>query len=119
MAKCYFAKHKLVWEVLEGGLKSKIEIQWSDITALKVTLPEVGDGSLDVMVSLSRRCICLSFFFLLFSYYFSNSFSEESPFFLCLHSWPDHLSFSKRRILNRESIHCGRLLQISLVAKQV
>ncbi|OAY71873.1 hypothetical protein ACMD2_11155 [Ananas comosus] len=29
VAKCYFAKHKLVWEVLEGGLKSKIEIQWS------------------------------------------------------------------------------------------
>ena len=59
VAKCYFSKHKLVWEVLEGGLKSKIEIQWSDITALKVTLPEIGDGSLDVMVSLSRRCICL------------------------------------------------------------
>ncbi|KAF7107276.1 hypothetical protein CFC21_107923 [Triticum aestivum] len=51
VAKCYFAKHKLVWEVLEGGLKSKIEIQWSDITALKVTLPEVGDGSLDVMLA--------------------------------------------------------------------
>ena len=51
VAKCYFAKHKLVWEVLEGGLKSKIEIQWSDITALKVTLPEIGDGSLDVMLA--------------------------------------------------------------------
>ncbi|GER25303.1 hypothetical protein STAS_00876 [Striga asiatica] len=35
VAKCYFAKHKLVWEVLECGLKSKIEIQWSDIMALK------------------------------------------------------------------------------------
>ncbi|KAI4976561.1 hypothetical protein ZWY2020_050168 [Hordeum vulgare] len=51
VAKCYFAKHKLVWEVLEGGLKSKIEIQWSDITALKVTLPESGQGSLDVMLA--------------------------------------------------------------------
>lgn len=26
VAKCYFAKHKLVWEVLDGGLKSKIEM---------------------------------------------------------------------------------------------
>jgi hypothetical protein len=63
VAKCYFAKHKLVWEVLEGGLKSKIEIQWSDITALKVTCPENGQGSLDVVVSLSRRCICLLLLF--------------------------------------------------------
>lgn len=53
MAKCYFAKHKLVWEVLEGGLKSKIEIQWSDITALKATCPENGQGTLDVVVRLS------------------------------------------------------------------
>ncbi|RRT42784.1 hypothetical protein B296_00054219 [Ensete ventricosum] len=28
VAKCYFAKRKLVWEILEGGLKSKVEIQW-------------------------------------------------------------------------------------------
>lgn len=54
MAKCYFAKHKLVWEVLEGGLKSKIEIQWSDITALKATCPENGQGTLDVVVRLSE-----------------------------------------------------------------
>ncbi len=26
MAKCYYAKHKLVWEVLDGSLKNKIEI---------------------------------------------------------------------------------------------
>ncbi|XP_024312724.1 uncharacterized protein LOC100821383 isoform X2 [Brachypodium distachyon] len=51
VAKCYFAKHKLVWEVLEGGLKSKIEIQWSDITALKVTCPENGQGSLEVVLA--------------------------------------------------------------------
>ncbi|KAG6527410.1 hypothetical protein ZIOFF_009509 [Zingiber officinale] len=29
VAKCYFSKHKLVWEVLEGGLKSKIEFHWA------------------------------------------------------------------------------------------
>ncbi|XP_066379124.1 uncharacterized protein [Miscanthus floridulus] len=51
VAKCYFAKHKLVWEVLEGGLKSKIEIQWSDITALKATCPENGLGTLDVALA--------------------------------------------------------------------
>lgn len=50
MAKCYFAKHKLVWEVLEGGLKSKIEIQWSDIMALKANCPDDGPGTLTVVV---------------------------------------------------------------------
>ncbi|KAG6495958.1 hypothetical protein ZIOFF_043795 [Zingiber officinale] len=40
VAKCYLAKHKLVWEVLEGGLKSKIEFYWSDITAIKVVFFE-------------------------------------------------------------------------------
>lgn len=50
MAKCYFAKHKLVWEVLDGGLKNKIEIQWSDIMALKATYPDDGPGTLDVVV---------------------------------------------------------------------
>ncbi|KAJ4969285.1 hypothetical protein NE237_015986 [Protea cynaroides] len=35
VAKCYYAKRKLVWEVLEGGLKSKIEIQWSNISAIR------------------------------------------------------------------------------------
>lgn len=50
VAKCYFAKHKLVWEVLEGGLKSKIEIQWSDIMALKANCPDDGLSSLTVVV---------------------------------------------------------------------
>lgn len=50
MAKCYFAKHKLVWEILEGGLKSKIEIQWSDIMGLKASCPEDGPGSLTLVV---------------------------------------------------------------------
>ncbi|KAJ9567923.1 hypothetical protein OSB04_003889 [Centaurea solstitialis] len=51
VAKCYFAKHKLVWEVLDGGLKNKIEIQWSDIMALKATYPDDGPGTLDVVLS--------------------------------------------------------------------
>lgn len=52
--KCYFAKHKLVWEVLDGGLKSKIEIQWSDICALKVVCPETEPGTLEIAVSTCR-----------------------------------------------------------------
>ncbi|WCJ30160.1 hypothetical protein M5689_011735 [Euphorbia peplus] len=51
VAKCYFAKHKLVWEVLEGGLKSKIEIQWSDIMALKANCPEDAPGTLTVVLA--------------------------------------------------------------------
>ncbi|XP_059640421.1 uncharacterized protein LOC132282687 isoform X2 [Cornus florida] len=51
VAKCYFAKHKLVWEVLDGGLKNKIEIQWSDIMALKANYPDDGPGTLDVVLT--------------------------------------------------------------------
>ncbi|KAF8033728.1 hypothetical protein BT93_C0094 [Corymbia citriodora subsp. variegata] len=51
VAKCYFAKHKLVWEVLEGGLKSKIEIQWSDIMALKANCSDDGPSTLKVVLA--------------------------------------------------------------------
>jgi hypothetical protein len=51
VAKCYYAKRKLVWEVLDSGLKSKIEIQWSDISAMKATCPESLPGSLEILVS--------------------------------------------------------------------
>lgn len=50
VAKCYFAKHKLVWEILDGGLKNKIEIQWSDIIGLKAAYPDDEPGTLDVAV---------------------------------------------------------------------
>lgn len=50
MAKCYFAKRKLVWEVLDGGLKNKIEIQWSHIVAIKADFPDDGPETLDVVV---------------------------------------------------------------------
>lgn len=52
VVKCYFAKRKLVWEVLESGLKSKIEVQWSDITGLKATCPENKPATL--VIELSR-----------------------------------------------------------------
>ncbi|KAJ7979576.1 ATP-dependent DNA helicase [Quillaja saponaria] len=51
VVKCYFGKHKLVWEVLEGGLKSKIETQWSDITALSANCPDNGPGTLTVVLA--------------------------------------------------------------------
>ncbi|CAN6469090.1 unnamed protein product [Victoria cruziana] len=51
VSKCYFAKRKLVWEILEGGLKSKIEIQWSDITALKATYRKNKPDQLEVELS--------------------------------------------------------------------
>lgn len=54
VAKCYFAKHKLVWEVLDGGLKNKIEIQWSDIMGIKATYPDDGPGTLDVVVGVTK-----------------------------------------------------------------
>lgn len=63
MAKCYFAKHKLVWEVLDGGLKNKIEIQWSDIVAIKATYPDDEPGTLDVVVILLVFCLFNIFVF--------------------------------------------------------
>ncbi|XP_055830673.1 uncharacterized protein LOC129899676 isoform X2 [Solanum dulcamara] len=51
VAKCYFAKHKLVWEVLDGGLKNKIEIQWSDIMGLKANYPDDAPGTLDLVLA--------------------------------------------------------------------
>ncbi|XVF05958.1 hypothetical protein REPUB_Repub06bG0006200 [Reevesia pubescens] len=48
VAKCYFAKRKLVWEFLENGLKSKIEIQWSDILSFKALMQEDKPGILEI-----------------------------------------------------------------------
>ncbi|XP_031403865.1 uncharacterized protein LOC116213162 isoform X2 [Punica granatum] len=48
VAKCYYSKRKLVWEVLRDGLKSKIEIQWSDISAIRATRREDHPGILEI-----------------------------------------------------------------------
>lgn len=50
VTKCYYAKHKLVWEVLNGGLKNKIEIQWSDIIDIKANFPDNGLGTLNLVL---------------------------------------------------------------------
>ncbi|XP_042415546.1 uncharacterized protein LOC122004776 [Zingiber officinale] len=51
VAKCYFAKRKLLWEFLEGGVKSKIEFHWSDITAIKAVFFDGGHGALDIVLA--------------------------------------------------------------------
>ncbi|KAG6491457.1 hypothetical protein ZIOFF_052808 [Zingiber officinale] len=51
VAKCYFAKCKLLWEFLESGLKSKIEFHWSDITAIKAVFFDGGHGALDIVLA--------------------------------------------------------------------
>lgn len=84
MAKCYFAKHKLVWEVLEQGLKSKIEIQWSDIMALKANCPEDGPGALTLVVQIHScsfhlliQCSCST----LISSFFMFQLARQPLFF--------------------------------------
>ncbi|XP_038716518.1 uncharacterized protein LOC120009862 isoform X2 [Tripterygium wilfordii] len=50
VAKCYYAKKKLVWEYLDKSirLKKKIEIQWSDISAIRAIIHEDEHGILDI-----------------------------------------------------------------------
>ncbi|KAL7208265.1 hypothetical protein ACSBR1_030092 [Camellia fascicularis] len=48
VAKCYYAKKKIVWEVLEGALKSKIEIQWSNIEAIRAIIRDDKPGILEI-----------------------------------------------------------------------
>lgn len=50
VAKCYYAKRKLVWEILDNGLKSKIEVQWSDILAMRAVIEENQPGILEIEV---------------------------------------------------------------------
>lgn len=50
VAKCYFTKQKLVWEVLCEGLKSKMEIQWLQISAIRATFVEGHPDCLEIEV---------------------------------------------------------------------
>ncbi|KAI6684595.1 hypothetical protein NL676_030508 [Syzygium grande] len=36
IAKWYYTRERLNWEILENGLKKKIEISWKDISAIRV-----------------------------------------------------------------------------------
>lgn len=51
VAKFYFASRKLVWEVLANGMKSKMEMQWSDISAIRATVEENKPGILEIEVA--------------------------------------------------------------------
>ncbi|KAK4595377.1 hypothetical protein RGQ29_013724 [Quercus rubra] len=48
VVKIYFAKRKLVWEILENALKKKIEIQWSDIIGIRARIMEDKPGILEI-----------------------------------------------------------------------
>ena len=48
IAKCYYAKKKLVWEVLENGVKKKIEINWADISYLNYSVPKNRSAFLEI-----------------------------------------------------------------------
>ncbi|KAJ6844363.1 uncharacterized protein M6B38_292215 [Iris pallida] len=50
IAKCYFAKKKLVWEVLmeEQQQKKKFEFMWDNITAIRATFHEEEPNTLQV-----------------------------------------------------------------------
>ena len=121
MAKCYFAKHKLVWEVLDGGLKNKIEIQWSDILALKATYPDDEPGTLDVVVIfislmqfLDAHTSSLFYAISIIIIYFSN----HKILLFAFYSYQDSLFSLGRQIHNLGSIPCGRQHQILLGNKQ-
>ncbi|XP_034221888.1 uncharacterized protein LOC117632499 isoform X2 [Prunus dulcis] len=51
VAKCYYAKRKLVWEILDQGLKSKIEVQWSEILSMRAVIEENQPGILEIELS--------------------------------------------------------------------
>lgn len=36
-ATCCYTQRQLSWQVVEAGQKNKIELQWDDITSLRVT----------------------------------------------------------------------------------
>ncbi|XP_057735373.1 uncharacterized protein LOC130950799 [Arachis stenosperma] len=48
VAKFYFSKRKLVWEILDKGLKHKIEIQWENISAIQASIQENKPGHLEI-----------------------------------------------------------------------
>ncbi|KAG6494551.1 hypothetical protein ZIOFF_049591 [Zingiber officinale] len=107
VAKCYFAKRKLLWEFLEGGLKSKIEFHWSDITAIKAVFFEGDHGALDIVVR---------FIFSQFVLVYIVHFLLVTCWQMFI-SWQDHLFSSERLILNQGSIYSGKQLKILPMAK--
>ncbi|XP_047306236.1 uncharacterized protein LOC124909614 [Impatiens glandulifera] len=52
-AKCYYSNKKIVWEILENNLKSKMEIHFSDIDAMRATMIENQPGTLELLLNKS------------------------------------------------------------------
>ncbi|KAL2325587.1 hypothetical protein Fmac_024645 [Flemingia macrophylla] len=48
VAKCYYARQKLMWEILHDGLKYKIEIQYQNISAIRAFIDESSPGILEI-----------------------------------------------------------------------
>ncbi|CAL5208658.1 unnamed protein product [Lathyrus oleraceus] len=48
VAKFYYAKRKLVWEIMRDGLKDKIEIQWRNISAIRAIIEDNSPGILEI-----------------------------------------------------------------------
>ncbi|XP_022872928.1 uncharacterized protein LOC111391881 isoform X1 [Olea europaea var. sylvestris] len=48
IVKIYYAKKKIVWEILQRPLKKKIEIQWSDISAIRASMPDNEVATLEI-----------------------------------------------------------------------
>ncbi|KAL6493227.1 hypothetical protein OROGR_032986 [Orobanche gracilis] len=48
IGKLYYAKRKIVWEVLDGPLKSKMEIVWSNIIAIQAIMEDDRPGILKI-----------------------------------------------------------------------
>ncbi|KAG4907319.1 hypothetical protein AAZX31_20G087300 [Glycine max] len=48
VAKCYYARQKLMWEILHDGLKYKIEIHCQNISAIRAVIEENSHGILEI-----------------------------------------------------------------------
>ena len=123
VVKIYFAKRKLVWEILENALKKKIEIQWSDIIGIRARIMEDKPGILEIEVIF---LILVSFFFFIkfflnisFIILFDVSFSSESQFDVVktVFSLTIVLLSLTKVIQCRANTPCGRLVQTLLIMK--
>ena len=59
VAKFYFAKRMLVWEILRNGLKEKVEIEWSNIIGIQAFMEENKRGILEVEVITPKNVVDL------------------------------------------------------------
>ncbi|KAF8018327.1 hypothetical protein BT93_H3272 [Corymbia citriodora subsp. variegata] len=50
VVKFFFETRQIVWEVLVNGVKNRMEIEWSDISAIRATIEENKPGILEIEV---------------------------------------------------------------------